>query len=122
MNCDNCKHYCWYYDKCSKWNCKVDAREVHQCFESTELKETLMQNEIKYHLSCPECGRTWWSEEAFPEECPYCGAERKITNESGRDKELWRDLILTAFGYIDINELIEKYPEVYEQFVKHRKL
>lgn len=42
MNCDNCKHYCWYYDKCSKWNCKVDAREVHQCFESTELKETLI--------------------------------------------------------------------------------
>lgn len=41
---------------------------------------------------------------------------------SERDKELWRDLILTAFGYIDINELIEKYPEVYEQFEKHRKL
>lgn len=31
---------------------------------------------IKYHLSCPECGRTWWSEEAFPKKCPYCGAER----------------------------------------------
>ena len=43
MNCDNCKHYCWYYNKCSKWDCEVDAREVHQCFESTESKETLNQ-------------------------------------------------------------------------------
>ena len=41
MNCDNCKHYCWYYDKCGKWDCEVDAREVHQCFESTKSKETI---------------------------------------------------------------------------------
>ena len=36
MNCDNCKHYCWYYDKCSKWDCEVDAREIHDCFEPNE--------------------------------------------------------------------------------------
>lgn len=36
MNCDECKHYCWYYDKCYKWNCEVDAREVHNCFEKRD--------------------------------------------------------------------------------------
>ena len=36
MNCDNCKHYCWYYDKCSKWDCEVDFREVHNCYEPIE--------------------------------------------------------------------------------------
>ena len=33
MNCDNCKHYNWYYDYCDKWKCKVDEREVHSCYE-----------------------------------------------------------------------------------------
>lgn len=37
MNCDECKHYSWYYDKCTKWDCKVDPREVHNCFESNEI-------------------------------------------------------------------------------------
>ena len=32
-NCDNCKHYEWYYDYCKKWKCEVDDREVHSCFE-----------------------------------------------------------------------------------------
>ncbi len=32
--CDNCTHYHWYYDYCDKWKCKVDAREVHDCFKS----------------------------------------------------------------------------------------
>lgn len=36
MNCDNCKHYHWYYDYCDKWKCEVDAREVHNCFEKFE--------------------------------------------------------------------------------------
>ena len=35
-NCDNCKYYCWYYDKCLKWNCEVDAREIHNCFEPND--------------------------------------------------------------------------------------
>ncbi len=33
MNCDNCKWYNWYYDHCSKWDCEVDAREIHSCFD-----------------------------------------------------------------------------------------
>ena len=35
-NCDNCTHYCWYYDWCDKFEIKVDGREVHDCF--SELK------------------------------------------------------------------------------------
>ena len=40
-----------------------------------------MQNDIEqiYHLSCPECGKTWQSKEAFPKECPYCHANRRIS-------------------------------------------
>ena len=34
MNCDSCRHYSWYYDRCRKWGCKVDAGEVHNCFEA----------------------------------------------------------------------------------------
>lgn len=33
INCDKCKHYNWYYDHCDKWNCTVDDREVHSCYE-----------------------------------------------------------------------------------------
>ena len=36
MNCDECKHYEWYYDYCRKWECQVDAREVHNCYEKRE--------------------------------------------------------------------------------------
>lgn len=32
-NCDSCKHYRWYYDRCEKWGTEIDAREVHNCFE-----------------------------------------------------------------------------------------
>ncbi len=41
MNCDNCKYYNWYYDRCRKWDCKVEAREVHNCFEAynTPIKD-----------------------------------------------------------------------------------
>lgn len=35
-SCDNCKHYEWYYDRCRKWDCEVDAREIHNCFEQRE--------------------------------------------------------------------------------------
>lgn len=34
MCCDKCKYYVWYWDKCLKLDCIVDAREVHNCFES----------------------------------------------------------------------------------------
>ena len=36
MNCNDCKYYCWYYDHCYKWDCEVDAREVHNCFEKRD--------------------------------------------------------------------------------------
>lgn len=36
MNCDNCKWYRWYYDRCEKWKCEMDARAVHNCFEPME--------------------------------------------------------------------------------------
>ena len=26
--CDTCKHYHWYYDKCDKYDCEVDARSI----------------------------------------------------------------------------------------------
>ena len=26
--CDNCIHYNWYWDKCNKYNCEIDARSV----------------------------------------------------------------------------------------------
>lgn len=42
MNCDNCKHYCWYYDKCSKWDCEVDAKEIHNCFEPNDTYKKIM--------------------------------------------------------------------------------
>lgn len=34
MNCDNCKHYHWYYDYCDKWDCEMDARACNSCFEA----------------------------------------------------------------------------------------
>ena len=37
MCCDHCKFYSWYFDRCGKWDCKVDPREVHNCFESNEI-------------------------------------------------------------------------------------
>ena len=38
MKCDNCIHYHWYYDWCDKWECEVDARSVHDCFEEKDGK------------------------------------------------------------------------------------
>lgn len=37
IKCDNCVFYHWYYDYCSKWDCEVDAREVHGCIELREM-------------------------------------------------------------------------------------
>ena len=45
MNCDECKHYCWYYDYCDKWGCEVDAREVHNCCDK---RETPIHNLMVY--------------------------------------------------------------------------
>lgn len=40
MNCDNCKHYHWYYDYCDKWDCEMDARACNSCFEARENAES----------------------------------------------------------------------------------
>ncbi len=47
MNCDSCKHYRWYYDHCNKWDCEVDAREIHNCFETrdTPIRDTMVGDE-----------------------------------------------------------------------------
>ena len=41
MNCDECRHYCWYYDYCDKWDCEVDAREVHNC-RDTPIRDEMV--------------------------------------------------------------------------------
>ena len=33
MNCDTCKWYAWYYDKCNKYDCEVDGRSVCNGYE-----------------------------------------------------------------------------------------
>lgn len=47
MNCDNCKYYEWYYGYCRKWKCKVDTREVHNCFE--QYDEPIKNNMVNYY-------------------------------------------------------------------------
>ena len=44
MNCDNCKYYEWYYDHCRKWDCEIDAREVHNCYEpyDTPIRDNMV--------------------------------------------------------------------------------
>ena len=41
-------------------------------------------NKIKvtyqYHLSCPQCGETWWDNDAFPIRCHECGADMRGKN------------------------------------------
>lgn len=41
MMCDKCTFFQWYYDYCVKWKCKVDFREVRDCFKArvTDVKE-----------------------------------------------------------------------------------
>ena len=36
MNCDKCRNYDWYNDKCRKWDVVVDSREIHNCFEEMD--------------------------------------------------------------------------------------
>jgi hypothetical protein len=54
MNCDECKHYSWYYDKCTKWDCKVDSREVHSCNEprETPIRNMMVGAKRKQSVSC----------------------------------------------------------------------
>ena len=41
--CDTCKYYEWYYDKCNKYNCKVDDRSV--CSSHKEREQDDSENE-----------------------------------------------------------------------------
>lgn len=47
MNCDNCKYYEWYYNHCRKWDCEIDAREVHNCYEpyDTPIRDNMVNYE-----------------------------------------------------------------------------
>lgn len=37
--CDTCLYYEWYYDKCTKFNCKVDYRSCCSMYKSCEESE-----------------------------------------------------------------------------------
>lgn len=43
-SCDNCKYYHWYCDTCDKWNCEIDCRSVHDCFEPYDTDDTECEN------------------------------------------------------------------------------
>ena len=43
--CDNCVNYRWYYDKCLKYNCEVDARSTCSCHESENKGDTKHEND-----------------------------------------------------------------------------
>ena len=45
--CDACTHYHWYYDFCDKWQCEIDARSVHGCFEERMESEKPQESEDK---------------------------------------------------------------------------
>ena len=47
------------------------------------LRKDEGMTEVIYHLSCTECGKDWWSEEAFPKVCPHCGKLRNVLEENG---------------------------------------
>lgn len=36
--CDDCKHFRWYYEHCDKWDCQIDDRSVHNCWEMREVR------------------------------------------------------------------------------------
>ena len=31
--CDDCKYFRCYYERCEKWDCVIDGRSVHNCWE-----------------------------------------------------------------------------------------
>ena len=48
---DKCKYYNWYYDKCTKWNCVVDSREVHNCYEPRETSMRWRNRRVNLMMS-----------------------------------------------------------------------
>jgi len=75
------------------WYNEDDKGDLIKCYEANypgksvmfaeryvEVKDyfvPLTSGDIAYHLSCPHCGRTWWSPDPNPQMCPYCERERK---------------------------------------------
>ena len=37
--CDTCKYYEWYWDKCKKFDCEMDARACCNCHEARKTNE-----------------------------------------------------------------------------------
>ena len=101
MNCDNCKHYEWYYDKCRKWDCEVDAREVHNCFEQREapwhtilpiLRKAGEMGMIEINMPMPEkCGLCPCFHFVNPMYCQAVKADKnkKIVNPYGSQRPEW---------------------------------
>jgi len=57
INCDYCKYYEWYYDHCRRWNCEIDAREVHSCFKARPSNTDGQYYRIVYfHRNGTFCG------------------------------------------------------------------
>jgi len=48
VNCDDCKHYHWYYDYCDKWDCEIDARACNSCFEVRNAEKWNTTKEVKH--------------------------------------------------------------------------
>ena len=44
--CDTCKYYEWYYDKCNKYDCEVDDRQICSMYESRNKNE-----KVQYYLN-----------------------------------------------------------------------
>ena len=37
--CDKCKYYNWYFDRCDKWQCTVNAKSMNSCFKPQESED-----------------------------------------------------------------------------------
>ena len=61
MKCDNCECYEWYYDHCIKWDCEVDARACHGCFEPRGDKSVIdcLKSATKIMEDMIEDVKTW---------------------------------------------------------------
>lgn len=44
--CDTCKYYKWYIDKCTRFDCEVDARSVCSEYKNEKEKGKTMEKLI----------------------------------------------------------------------------
>ena len=96
MNCDNCKYYEWYYDHCSKWNCEVDARETHNCFEpyDTPIRDKMVNyNENEFlKLMNRDSGRVSIDEDKI-RQAREIQKERHMNNKEKNPKQVLIDWV-----------------------------